>query len=74
MQPIWLYLSAVTSDPPVDNVIKNANLQAGFLTPFAPITVTWDMKGSLSGAGGVVFIELFSELSGGGTSKAEILW
>ena len=31
------------------------------------------MRGSLSGAGGVVFAELFSELSGGGTSKSEIL-
>ena len=30
------------------------------------------MRGSLEGAGGVVFVELFSELSGGGTSKAEI--
>ena len=30
------------------------------------------MRGSLSGAGGVVFAEFFSELSGGGTSKAEI--
>ena len=31
------------------------------------------MRGSLSGAGGVVFAELFSETSGGGASKAEIL-
>ena len=30
------------------------------------------MRGSLIGAGGIVFVELFSELSGGGTSKAEI--
>jgi hypothetical protein len=60
------------SDPPVDNVLKNANLQAGNLTPGAPITVTWDMRGSLEGDGGVVFVELFSELTGGGTSKAEL--
>jgi hypothetical protein len=60
------------TDPAVDNLIKNANLQAGNLTPGQSITVTWDMRGSLSGAGGVVFVELFSELSGGGTSKAEI--
>jgi hypothetical protein len=58
--------------PPVDNVLKNANLEAGNLTAFAPITVTWDMRGELIGDGGVVFIELFSELSGGGVSKAEI--
>lgn len=60
------------TDPAVDNLLKNANLQAGNLTPGAPITITWDMRGSLTGAGGVVFVELFSELSGGGTSKAEI--
>ena len=59
-------------DPAVDNLLKNANLQAGNLTGGAPITITWDMRGSLTGAGGVVFIELFSELSGGGTSKSEI--
>ncbi len=59
-------------DPPVDNVLKNANLGAGTLTAGAPITVTWDLRGSLLGAGGVVFVELFSELTGGGTSKAEI--
>ena len=60
------------ADPAVDNLIKNANLQAGNLTPGASITVSFDMRGSLSGAGGVVFAEFFSELSGGGTSKAEI--
>ncbi|MCX2982945.1 VPLPA-CTERM sorting domain-containing protein [Halieaceae bacterium IMCC14734] len=30
------------------------------------------MRGSLEGAGGVIFVELFSELDGGGTSQAEI--
>jgi hypothetical protein len=30
------------------------------------------MRGALVGPGGVVFVELFSELDGGGTSKAEI--
>ena len=62
-----------SGDPAVDNLIKNANLEAGNLTSNGPITVSFDMRGSLSGAGGVVFAELFSELSGGGTSKAEIL-
>jgi hypothetical protein len=56
------------SDGPVDNLIKNANLEAGNLTPGQAITVTWDMRGSLSGAGGVVFVELFSEFSGGGAT------
>src|SRR6056297_1402 len=61
------------SDPGLDNVIKNANLEAGNLSPGAAVTVSFDMRGTLSGAGGVVFAELFSELSGGGTSAAEIL-
>jgi hypothetical protein len=55
-------------DPGVDNLIKNANLAAGDLTPGQPISITWDMRGSLEGAGGVVFVELFSEFSGGGAT------
>jgi len=60
-------------DPGVDNLIKNSNLEAGNLSPNASVTVSFDMRGELSGAGGVTFAELFSELTGGGTSKAEIL-
>ena len=63
----------VAGDSAVDNLIKNANLQAGNLTPGASITVSFDLRGSLSGDGGVIFAELFSELAAGGTSKAEIL-
>ena len=59
-------------DPAADPLIKNANLGAGLLTPGASVTVTWDMRGSLEGAGGVIFVELFSERAGGGTNKAEI--
>jgi hypothetical protein len=59
-------------DPAVDNLIKNSNLEAGNLTPGAAVTVSFDMRGTLSGAGGVVFAEFFSELIGGGVSKAEI--
>jgi hypothetical protein len=59
--------------PAVDNVVKNANLGAGFLTPFSAITVSFDMKSELTGAGGVVFAELFSELTGGGVSDAQLL-
>jgi hypothetical protein len=59
-------------DPALDNLIKNSNLEAGNLTGGAPVTVSFDMRGTLSGAGGVVFAELFSEVSGGGTSKSEI--
>jgi hypothetical protein len=35
--------------------------------------VQFDLNGSLAGAGGVVFAEMFSEISGGGTSKSEII-
>jgi hypothetical protein len=59
-------------DPAVDNLIKNSNLEAGNLTPGAAVTVSFDMRGTLSGAGGVVFAEFFSELIGGGVSRAEI--
>jgi len=60
-------------DGGIDNLIKNSNLEAGNLTGNESVTVSFNMRGTLSGAGGVVFAELFSELSGGGTSKAEIL-
>jgi hypothetical protein len=51
---------------------KQANLYAGFLTPFQEVTVSFDARGSGS-PGGIGFAELFSELDGGGVSKAEIL-
>jgi len=61
------------TDAAVDNLLKNSNLEAGNLTPGAAVTVSFDMRGTLSGAGGVVFAELFSELTGGGTSNSQIL-
>ncbi|MCE2895507.1 MAG: DUF5011 domain-containing protein [Flammeovirgaceae bacterium] len=56
-----------------DVIIKQANLLAGSITNGKSVTVKFDLKGSLTGAGGVVFAEFFSEKTGGGTSKAEIL-
>ena len=55
-----------------DAVIKNANIGIGTVQPNSPVTVSFDLKGATAD-GGVVFVEFFSELSGGGTSKAEIL-
>lgn len=52
--------------------IKNANIGIGLVAPNTPITVTLDARGTVAN-GGVAFAELFSELSGGGVSKAEIL-
>jgi len=55
-----------------DAVIKNANIGIGTVTPNSPVTVSVDVKGTTAD-GGVVFIEFFSELSGGGVSKAEFV-
>ena len=55
-----------------NSLIKNANLGIGTVVPDSAYTVSFDARGSF-GPGGVAFAEFFSELSGGGTSKAEIL-
>ncbi len=54
-------------------VVKQANIGIGTITPNTSVTITFDLFGSVAGAGGVVFAEFFSELSGGGTSSSEIL-
>jgi len=56
-----------------DTVLKFGNLSPGGFTPGQTVTVSFDMRGSLN-PGGVGFAEFFSELSGGGTSKADILF
>ena len=57
----------------VDAVVKQANLGAGGgVTPNTEYIVSFDLRGSAAD-GGVFFAEFFSELSGGGTSKAEII-
>ena len=54
-------------------MVKQANLGAeGGVTPDTEYVVSFDLRGS-AGVGGVFFAEFFSELSGGGTSKAEII-
>ena len=58
---------------PIDAIIKQANIGVGTVTPNSQVTISFDLRGSLAGDGGVFFAEIFSELSGGGTSKAEIL-
>ena len=62
-----------TGGPPSFPVIKQANIGVGTVSPGDAITVSFDLFGSVSGAGGVFFAEFFSELSGGGTSSSEIL-
>ncbi|MGB8223183.1 MAG: hypothetical protein WCF10_11395, partial [Polyangiales bacterium] len=54
-------------------LIKNANIGIGIVEPNSEVTISFDLFGSLEGAGGVVFAEFFSELEGGGTSSSVIL-
>lgn len=51
----------------VNNVLKQANLAAGLLTPGQTVSVSFDVRGSF-GPGGVLFAENFSEIAGGGVS------
>lgn len=60
------------TSPGTANLIKNANIGIGIVTPNSPITIEFDAIGNF-GPGGVAFAELFSELSGGGTSASVIL-
>lgn len=53
-------------------LVKQANVGVGTVTPFQDITINFWARGSAA-LGGVHFAELFSELTGGGTSKSEIL-
>ena len=54
------------------SLIKQANLAAGQLTPGQAITISFDARGG-GLDGGVAFAELFSEISGGGTSASILL-
>jgi len=57
---------------PAANIIKQANLRPGEWTAGEQIEIKFQIRGSAA-AGGVFFAEVFTELSGGGTSKSEIL-
>ncbi|MFT5242772.1 MAG: hypothetical protein ACI8QQ_000694 [Psychroserpens sp.] len=57
----------------VDAVVKQANLgSGGTVTPNTEYIISFDLRGA-AGEGGDFFVEFFSELSGGGVSKAEIV-
>ncbi len=53
-------------------LLKFANLGVGVVSPGDEVTINFSARGDAA-EGGVHFAELFSELSGGGTSKSEIL-
>ncbi|WP_223032207.1 T9SS type A sorting domain-containing protein [Hanstruepera marina] len=55
-----------------NSLIKSANRGIGIVNPGDEVTIKFDMRGSV-GPGGLVFAELFSELTGGGVSDAQIL-
>ncbi|GGK14748.1 hypothetical protein GCM10007962_06240 [Yeosuana aromativorans] len=58
--------------PASASLIKDANVGVGTAVANQDVTVTFDARGTTVD-GGVAFAELFSELSGGGVSKSEIL-
>ena len=62
----------LTEPAPAANIIKQANLRPGEFSVGQTIDISFDYRGTAS-AGGVLFAELFSEISGGGVSKSEIL-
>ncbi len=65
-------LDASTPDgAAIDNLLKSANRGVGVVMPNQPITVSFDLRGTV-GPGGVAFVELFSEFAGGGAT-GEIL-
>jgi hypothetical protein len=53
-------------------IMKNANIGIGTVQPNSQVNVSFDLFGSVSGAGGVFFVDFFSELAGGGTSSSEL--
>ena len=55
-------------------LVKQANIGIGTVQPNSTVEVSFDLLGSLTGDGGVVIVEFFSELDGGGVSKSEILF
>ena len=54
------------------SLFKQANVGVGVVTPGETVTIEFDARGTTA-IGGVVFAELFSELTGGGVSRSEIL-
>ncbi len=68
------FAGSISNDVNFSNsLIKQANLAAGQLTAGQAVSIQFDARGSYAVPGGVAFAEFFTELSGGGTSSAEIL-
>ncbi len=69
----YVFLQKQPGGPASFPVVKQANIGNGTVTPDTAMTVSFDLRGSVEGVGGVIFIEFFSELTGGGTSAAGII-
>ena len=68
------FSGSINNDVDLSNsLFKQANIGIGQVSPGQEITISFDARGSYAVPGGVAFAEFFSELSGGGTSKNEIL-
>lgn len=57
---------------PGNPTLKQTGIGAGQLVPDRQVTVSFDWKGTAA-AGGVIDIQLFSEQSGGGVTKADLV-
>lgn len=58
--------------PASNSFMKHANLGAGQVMPGQAVTVSLDLKG-VTAIGGIVFVQVFWEISGGGISGAQLL-
>lgn len=62
----------LTEPSPSANIIKQANLAPGAFFAGQAVSISFDYRGTAA-AGGVLFAEFFSELTGGGISAGGIL-
>lgn len=63
----------VNNTAPASNAfMKHANLGAGLVMPGQAVTISVDLKG-VTAIGGLVFVQVFWEISGGGVSGAQLL-
>jgi len=59
------FAARLTENNPAANILKQANLAPGLWTAGQEITISFDYRGTTA-AGGLMFVELFNELDGGG--------
>ena len=59
------------SNTEMNAVIKAANMAAGDIAVDQTVTISFDLKGELTGAGGVVFVQFFHEGSTEGSTNGE---